>query len=171
MAQRIELRVGDLHGLFDERDPSPLREKDLSRSAEEFIVSAARFLPGTVFELRVQLERGMGTADARAVGDALRAHFEREAEATRRKLRRGFQLGRRSLLIGLMFLALIVMAGEFVKGRAGDSTALQLIGDSLTIGGWVALWRPLEFFLYDWWPIRQDIKLFEGLSKAPVEIV
>ena len=23
------------------------------------------------------------------------------------------------------------------------------------IGGWVALWRPLEIFLYDWWPIRR----------------
>ena len=29
-----------------------------------------------------------------------------------------------------------------------------LIENSLVIGAWVALWRPIEIFLYDWWPIR-----------------
>ena len=29
----------------------------------------------------------------------------------------------------------------------------DVIRESLLIGGWVAMWRPLEVFLYDWWPI------------------
>lgn len=36
--------------------------------------------------------------------------------------------------------------------------------------GWVAMWRPLEVFLYQWWPIRADIRLFERLGRMPVRI-
>jgi hypothetical protein len=30
---------------------------------------------------------------------------------------------------------------------------------SLVIGGWVAMWRPMEVFLYDWWPVRAEARL------------
>jgi hypothetical protein len=33
------------------------------------------------------------------------------------------------------------------------------------------MWRPLEVFLYDWWPIRADARLFDRLSDMPVRIV
>ena len=38
--------------------------------------------------------------------------------------------------------------------RCSDRKPLTpgLIKESLIISGWVALWRPLEIFLYDWWP-------------------
>jgi hypothetical protein len=45
-----------------------------------------------------------------------------------------------------------------------------LLRESLVIGGWVALWRPLEIFLYDWWPLRADRRLFQRLSEAEIEI-
>ena len=34
--------------------------------------------------------------------------------------------------------------------------------------GWVSVWRPLEVFLYDWWPIRNEARLSERLSAMPV---
>jgi len=43
--------------------------------------------------------------------------------------------------------------------------------ESLLIGGWVAMWRPLEVFLYDWWPIRLEARLYDRLSAMPVRIV
>jgi hypothetical protein len=33
------------------------------------------------------------------------------------------------------------------------------------------MWRPLEIFLYDWWPIRNERRLYDGLSRAAVQIV
>jgi hypothetical protein len=41
---------------------------------------------------------------------------------------------------------------------------------SLSIGGWVAMWRPMEVFLYDWWPIRAEARLFDRLAAMPVRI-
>jgi hypothetical protein len=32
------------------------------------------------------------------------------------------------------------------------------------------MWRPLEVFLYDWWPIRSEIRLHERLASMPVQV-
>ncbi|MEY5098386.1 MAG: hypothetical protein RJA36_1105 [Pseudomonadota bacterium] len=32
---------------------------------------------------------------------------------------------------------------------------------SLLIDGWVAMWRPMEIFLYDWWPVAARIRLLD----------
>jgi hypothetical protein len=42
--------------------------------------------------------------------------------------------------------------------------------ESFSIGGWVAMWRPIEVFLYDWWPIRAEARLYDRLSAMPVRI-
>jgi hypothetical protein len=40
----------------------------------------------------------------------------------------------------------------------------EILGHSLLIGGWVALWRPFEIFLYEWWPILGEARLYDRLS-------
>ena len=35
----------------------------------------------------------------------------------------------------------------------------------------MALWRPLEILLYDWWPIRAEAQLYDRLSAMPVRLV
>jgi hypothetical protein len=46
----------------------------------------------------------------------------------------------------------------------------EIVRESLTIGGWVSMWRPLEVFLYDWWPIRNEARLSDRLAAMPVRI-
>ena len=38
-------------------------------------------------------------------------------------------------------------------------------------GGWVALWRPLEIFWYDWWPTRAEAKLLDRRSEMDVRML
>ncbi len=37
--------------------------------------------------------------------------------------------------------------------------------------GWVANWRPMEIFLYDWWPLSRKRHRYERLAIAELEIV
>ena len=46
----------------------------------------------------------------------------------------------------------------------------EVLRESLVIGGWVAMWRPMEIFLYDWWPIRANARLADRLSAMSVRI-
>jgi hypothetical protein len=43
--------------------------------------------------------------------------------------------------------------------------------EGFVIGGWVAMWRPLEIFLYDWWPIVVQRRLYERLSGLDVRVL
>jgi hypothetical protein len=40
----------------------------------------------------------------------------------------------------------------------------------LQIVGWVAMWRPLEIYLYDWWPVRADLRLLQRLARMKVRL-
>jgi hypothetical protein len=46
----------------------------------------------------------------------------------------------------------------------------EILRETLAIGGWVSMWRPLEIFLYDWWPIREEARHSDRLAAMPVRL-
>jgi hypothetical protein len=81
-----------------------------------------------------------------------------------------FRHGRTSLLIGLTVLAGAIALGDFLANLLKTSRIGEILRESLTIGGWVSMWRPLEVFLYDWWPIRNEARLSDRLAAMPVRV-
>jgi len=168
----IEVHVGELKQLFNAIDPSPFRDKDLDPKAEEFIVSWAKDLPrDATLALVVDLDREAGLPDEAAVlRDAIHEFFRHRAETYRQRLRELFRLGRTSLAIGLVALASATALGDSLANLMKGSRIGEILRESLTIGGWVSMWRPLEVFLYDWWPIRNEARLSDRLAAMPVRI-
>ena len=170
--QLIEVHVAELSQLFNAIDPAPFRQRDLDPDAEEFIVGWAREIPSDAsLALVVHLDRPAGLPEEPAIlRDAIREFFSERAQASRRRLRQLFKRGRTSLAIGITFLALSLMIGDVVARLFGERRVGEIVRESLLIGGWVAMWRPTEVFLYDWWPIRADARLADRLSAMPVRI-
>lgn len=107
---------------------------------------------------------------ATVLRDAIHEFFRHRAETHRQRLRELFRLGRSSLLIGLVALAGAIALGDFLATLMKGSRIGEIVRESLTIGGWVSMWRPLEVFLYDWWPIRNEARLSDRLAAMPVRI-
>jgi hypothetical protein len=168
----IEVHVSDLAQLFDAMDPSPFGARDLDPRAEDFIVGWAKEAPrGAPLGLRVHLDRSPGAGDeARALRDGVTRFFAERAEASRRRLRDLLRIGRISLVIGIAFLTVLTVVGHLVGDALRGHAVGEVARESLAIGGWVAMWRPLEVFLYGWWPIRRDARLYDRLSAMPVWI-
>jgi hypothetical protein len=87
----------------------------------------------------------------------------------RREFRLLLRLGRQSLTVGLLFLTACLLLVQVV-GALGQSTAANVIKESLAIGGWVAMWRPLQIYLYDWWPLRAELRVLERLARMRVHL-
>lgn len=169
----VALRLRDVRQLFDAMDPSPFREKDLDPKAEEYIVESVRELsPGAPCGLVIHLDQPTGLpGEERAIGDAVRDHFTRRAGVLRRDLRRLFRRGFISLGIGVAFLVAVFAVARLIGHLAGDGAVAILSREGLLIVGWVAMWRPLEIFLYDWWPILAEARVHERLSRVEVRVV
>jgi len=167
---RIEVRLRDLSQLFNSMDPSPFIDRDLDDAAEEFIVNWARELPHkTEFELVIHLAAPPSPDRIEGTEAAVRHYFKSRAGMKRRELRFLLRRGRVSLVIGLVFLAACLGLGEMAL-RAPLGTLAGFVELGLQIVGWVAMWRPLEIFLYDWWPILSDQRLLERLARMKVRL-
>jgi hypothetical protein len=169
--RRIELNLRDVGQLFNTMDPSPFNEKDLDRDAEEFIVSWARELP---LDEPVALVVHLGVAPQEPepqpmIEQAIHHYFAYRVDLNQREFRHLMQDGRRTLLTGLAFLAACLITSRFLVG-AGAGTFSTIARESLAIAGWVAMWRPMEIYLYDWWPLRRRAKILTKLSRMPVEV-
>jgi len=166
----ISLKLRDINQLFNSMDPSPFVEKDLDDDAEEFIVSWAReFPPEAPICLRVYLEQWPAEDPKQLITTAVHNHFTHRASITDLELRSLMKQGRTSLLIGLLFLSVCLLLSKALSGHQVDTWA-AVVRESLTIAGWVAMWRPMQIYLYDWWPLWQRSRIFEKLGHMPVEL-
>ena len=167
----IEIWIEKIAQLFHSLDPFPFREKDLDDDVEEFIVGWARELPsdkpiGIVVHLP---EAESSTPEARELGAALTQYFGYRARVIALDLNELFRVGRRAMAIGLTVLSFSIITGQTVVNLAPGPIG-RVFEESLLIFGWVANWRPIEIFLYDWWPIVRRRNLYQRLAAAHVKL-
>jgi len=169
---RIALRVREIGQLFNSMDPTPFLNKDLDPQANEYIESwASTHSIHNRFHITIHIEQWPEQGDPTAMlTEAIHNHFIYQAERTRRKLHQVLKQGRMSLVIGIIFVSLCLIAADFI-GDLGPNAGYRVARESLTIVGWVAMWRPMQIFLYDWWPIQRKIRLYMKLGSAHVQVV
>jgi hypothetical protein len=165
----IQLNLRELSQLFNSMDPSPFPERDLDQDADEYIVTWARESPmDHPLALRVHLERWPATDPTPLITDAIHHYYEYRAGIADLEFKRIMREGRVALATGLVFLATCLLGRHFVPEN-GDWAGY--VRESLTIAGWVGMWRPMEMYLYDWWPVLRRARVFRKLSAMPVEVV
>jgi hypothetical protein len=171
-AEAIELRVDAIAQLFHSLDPFPFHERDLDHEAEEYIVSWARELPADqpITIIAHIPDSEAQTKAAQELGEGFAHYFAYRADLLQRDLNELFRVGRRSLAVGLTILIACLVAAHVVSEYLVEFPFGSLLRQSFLILGWVANWRPLEIFLYDWWPLARRRDLYRRLSAAMVEI-
>ena len=168
----IELKLKDVTQLFNSLDPSPFDSKDLDHDAEEFIISWARELDSKgPLHLRLHIENAITAPwTPLTVQESVRHYFAYRASMNRLELRQLFKSGRITLMIAISFLAICLFLTRLLETQTLNTHISKLVSESLTIIGWVAMWRPMQIYLYDWWPIQRRGVLLNRLSHVKVDI-
>jgi hypothetical protein len=167
----IEIRLREVRQLFHTLDPAPFREKDLDEAAEQYLLEACREA-GTHHSLRlvVHLPKSEAESDpARTLSDAVHNYFAYREQQLRADTLRLLHYGAVSFVIGVGFLIACLSLRRWIvlHPLIVDQAA---IGEGLLILGWVAMWRPTEALLYDWWPLARRRALLHRLASIPVEV-
>jgi hypothetical protein len=108
--------------------------------------------------------------DAAHIGEAMQNYFAYRAEVLRWELRDLFRVGRTSLLMGVAVLTLCVVTGRLLGEQVREPDLARVFEEGLIILGWVANWRPIQIFLYDWQPLVRRRRLYGHLAKARVRL-
>jgi len=168
-AQTIELRLTKLQQLFNSFDPSPFQDRDLDQDAEDYIVeSADEFRLQEPLQLVIHLPTDqMPGPDSSQIENALHNYFNYRRAECQRRLRFFFRDGRNALVVGVIFLLGCTILRQLAL-RWGQGVVPQIMDEGLLLLGWVAMWRPLEIFLYDWRPIWHRCRLMAKVSRTPV---
>lgn len=166
---RIEISLRNVNQLFNSMDPSPFLEKDLDHDAEEFLVGwAAEHPRDRPLELILHLQEWPREPHAeQTVRDAVRNYFVYRSRLSDMEFRQLLRQGQFSLMIGLTFLAGCLLLSDYMATYV-QGAFIGIVQESLSIGGWVAMWRPLQIYLYDWWPIRNRGRIYQWMSRMDV---
>lgn len=159
----LRLSLRNSSQLFNSLDPSPFYEKDLDEDAEHFLTSwASELHPHAELRLTLYLKEVPAEPQPeRWLVQAIHHHFGERLRLAKAELRGLLRQGRASLAIGLVFLVVTEVLASISAG---------VLREGLTIAGWVAMWRPLQTYLYDWWPVLQRQRLYGRMSRMPVEL-
>ena len=168
----VEIKLNEIRQLFNSFDPAPFREKDLEPGAEAYIIdSVQEFHLATPIKLVLHLPVDACTDEAASnVPAAIHNYFSYRAEITAKELHFTLQQGRIALVIGLGFLFLCITAQQVIASVGKTSLIWSIIEEGFLISGWVAMWRPIQVFLYDWWPIRRRGRIYEKLAQLPISL-
>lgn len=149
----LRLKVSSIEGLFDSQDPRDIPERNLNFEWLEYIFEVMNDKPGKYpIDLDISAKSIGEEWDIETLPDVLHEEFKNYDVLLRRRLKDNFRLGRTSLLIALMTLAGFILLSELVH-LVSTGFFQRAFEEGFLIIGWVALWRPVEILLYDWWPI------------------
>jgi hypothetical protein len=143
----------------------------LQTDAEEFIIEEAEALPPKApinIKVHLPLSEVKHKDD---IAPAIQRHFSYRREQSQKEYKRIFKFGWRILFIGLGLLAVIFTITEIAFYYMPDNKPVLFIHESFIILSWVALWRPLELLLYEWYPVKTDMNLFSRLEHSHVQVI
>jgi hypothetical protein len=168
----IEIKLSSVMQLFNSFDPAPFHEKELDSAAEHYIVDTVSDFPKkTLLKILIYLPPDIaGTERAMKIPAAIHNHFQYKMLVSDRKFRTHFRHGRITLLIGLSFLTIALVARQYVSTLENHIVA-QLFADALLIIGWAAMWEPITVLFYELWPIIQMKKTYEKISTMEIEVL
>ena len=175
----ITVPLDDIQDLF--ADPEPGSDRFVSGMDSiygEVRVYTRVHTPTHRYKVTIELPR---EKISEGLLESTRAKIKRycqfKAEQNRKDLRvlrlQGWDALRRSVWVALIAVVLGIAATAF--SQAGVNTILQavllFIAAFCVLGaGWVAVWMPFEYFLYDGWPFQQNMRIYTDMADAEIVI-
>lgn len=161
----IEISVENIEQLFHSLDSSVLYKKDLDPAVENYILEAVEELENEKKRVVVYCKNKPFEAescDRAKFGIGKFFNYKREFHLS--ILKNKIKQGAFSSFIGLAFL----LSYSFYSKYFGDGVLHGAIEEGLLIIGWVALWKPIEIFLYDWRNEYREFKLYKEALKLDI---
>lgn len=167
----IILELNDVDQLLITSESLFYGQRMLTPAAEEIIIEeAGKISSNDNISLKIHLRKDEPDRQDE-IPNGIHKHFTYRRKKSQRQLKKTLQLGWQSFLVSIVLLALLVSLTLLIVRLFPQGGLSLVFREILIILGWVALWRPADFLLYEWRPFQREVKLFRKLEQCKVEIV
>jgi hypothetical protein len=167
-------RFKALGQLFDEGDPTPLPEKELTEEAEDVIAGHLdEYRVSKPANLVIELpEKDITDVSPALVTQGVHNHFRFRYDDLSHDMKIHLREGIYSIILLLVNIAILVALVYFATKNEIplDAVTTALIVGFITIMNWVTVWHTYEHFMYDYRNLARKRWIFEKLTKIPVTI-
>jgi hypothetical protein len=167
-------RFKALGQLFDEEDPTPLPDKELTEEAEDALAGHLdEYRVSRPASLLIELpEKDINDVSPSLIIESVHNHFRFRYDDVSHEMKIHMREGIYSIILLLANIAILLLFVYFVTKNEIplDAVATVLILGFITILNWVTVWHTYEHFMYDYRNLARKRWIFEKLTKIPVTI-
>lgn len=169
----MTLMLASLDQLLTTTDPETFHAKGVDDDAHTYIFGEAnKYILTRPAHLLVSLpKKEVRPETEKVVQTILHNFFAYQQLEAERSIHRMFWQGRISFVVAVLFILACMTLAFLIHDPDFSVFWRDIMVAGLTIAAWVALWQPIEIFLYDWWPIRRDIQVYRKLSQMDIRVV
>jgi len=163
----LDVSVQSVEHLYNDFDrTAPYLKKDLDQAFVDHLTDSVREIRHHDFVVRISLSQMPDEMVMERVRKSIRTFhtYLRDLE-----LRAVGALLRRSSVLFVIGLVLLALAIEVTRKVSSDQGVLTgVFAQGLTIAAWVSMWEAIANLLLEWYPHRQNIKLYSRIMNNPV---
>ena len=177
--REITLPLDDIQELF--ADPEP--DSNRFVSGMDYLYSEVRVHTRVLkqpakYKVTIELPREKITEGLlEKTSTKIKRYCQFKAEQSHKELRvlrlQGLDALRRSIWVAL--ISVVLGIGATAWSQSGINSVLEavllfVVAFCVLGAGWVAVWMPFEYFLYDGWPFQQDMRVYNQLADSNIVI-
>lgn len=107
--------------------------------------------------------------DKSQIREDLKEHFKRKTFLLQKRFDYYNKLRRNQLIIGIIIIIACMSLNQFIDLHIGETSFTSTINTIIVVVGWVALWMPVGYFIYDRKDLRNQIDSMTKISELPIE--
>lgn len=172
----INIRLDDIADLYSKFDPAAPEKRSLNPEAESYIMEEIdHFRHGTRVQVnilvsKVSTDTKNGFSEE-TIARSFENHFQARAEEQLILNTKASHRWLRNLLWGSLFLAVSLVSAHILNILSEQVRFLAVLGESLSIIGWVALWEPASYFLYGRQEGARTLRHYMRLHRAKINVI
>ena len=160
--------------LFDEGDPTPLPEKELTEEAEDALAGHLdEYKVSRPANLVIELpEKDITDVSPDLITEGVHNHFRFRYDDVTHDMKIHMREGIYSIILLLVNVAILLLFAYYAAKNEipVDVIFVAIIIGFITIMNWVTVWHTYEHFMYDYRNLARKRWIFEKLTKIPVTI-
>lgn len=107
--------------------------------------------------------------DKSQIENDLRQHFKRKTYLLQKKYDYYNKLRRKQLIWGIIIIIICISINQFIDLHIGKESFTDTLNTIIIVVGWVALWMPVGYFIYDRKDLKNQIESMSKITSLPIE--